>query len=139
MVQQVEITLLLLVILPTLAVYKSTKEGKTMGKRELNEQRELSQNRLNSVESRVKKIKAQYIQANKDWLGAKSKEEGVKALPKGIYYKVLSEGFLGGMCMTVAFYSSMISAASMTSGSDRGRVMTKTVPPPGLSSMRMSP
>jgi len=33
-----------------------------------------------------------YIQANKDWLEAKSKEEGVKALPKGIYYKVLSEG-----------------------------------------------
>ena len=25
-----------------------------------------------------------YIQANKDWLEAKSKEEGVKALPKGI-------------------------------------------------------
>ena len=57
----VEITLLLLVILPTLAVYK------TMSKRE-------------------------YIQANKDWLEAKSKEEGVKALPKEIYYKVLAEG-----------------------------------------------
>ena len=63
----VEITLLLLVILPTLAVYILTKEGKTMNKRE-------------------------YIQANKDWLEAKSKEEGVKALPKGIYYKVLAEG-----------------------------------------------
>ena len=63
----VEITLLLLVILPTLAVYILTKERKTMSKRE-------------------------YIQANKDWLEAKSKEEGVKALPKGIYYKVLSEG-----------------------------------------------
>ena len=63
----VEISLLLLVILPTIAVYKLTKERKTMSKRE-------------------------YIQANKDWLEAKSKEEGVKALPKGIYYKVLSEG-----------------------------------------------
>ena len=63
----VEITLLLLVILPTLAIYRLTKEDKTMSKRE-------------------------YIQANKDWLEAKSKEEGVKALPKGIYYKVLSEG-----------------------------------------------
>ena len=63
----VEITLLLLVILPTLAVYTLTKEGKTMNKRE-------------------------FIQANKDWLEAKSKEEGVKALPKGIYYKVLAEG-----------------------------------------------
>ena len=33
--------------------------------------------------------KREYIQANKDWLEAKSKEDGVKALPKGIYYKVL--------------------------------------------------
>ena len=36
--------------------------------------------------------KREYIQANKDWLEAKAKEQGVKALPKGIYYKVLSEG-----------------------------------------------
>ena len=36
--------------------------------------------------------KREYIQANKDWLEAKSKEEGVKALPKGICYKVLAEG-----------------------------------------------
>jgi len=34
----------------------------------------------------------EYIQANKDWLQAKSVEEGVQALPKGIYYKVLSTG-----------------------------------------------
>ena len=64
----VETGLLLLVILPTIAVYRLTKEDKTMSK------------------------KTQYIQANKDWLEAKSKEEGVKALPKGIYYKVLAEG-----------------------------------------------
>lgn len=36
--------------------------------------------------------KREYIQANKEWLEAKSKEEGVKALPKGVYYKVLAEG-----------------------------------------------
>ena len=36
--------------------------------------------------------KREYIQANKEWLQAKAKEDGVKALPKGIYYKVLSEG-----------------------------------------------
>ena len=36
--------------------------------------------------------KREYIQANKDWLEAKAKEEDVKALPKGIYYKVLAEG-----------------------------------------------
>ena len=36
--------------------------------------------------------KRAYILENKDWLTAKSKEEDVKALPKGIYYKVLNEG-----------------------------------------------
>lgn len=36
--------------------------------------------------------KREYIQVNKDWLEAKTKEDGIKALPKGIYYKVLSEG-----------------------------------------------
>jgi len=47
-----------------MAVYRLTKECKTMSKRD-------------------------YIQSNKDWLEAKSKEEGVKALPKGIYYRVV--------------------------------------------------
>lgn len=36
--------------------------------------------------------KKAYAEANKDWLAAKSREEGVKPLPKGIYYKVLTEG-----------------------------------------------
>ena len=36
--------------------------------------------------------KKEYIQANKDWLAAKAKEVDVKALPKGIYYKILSQG-----------------------------------------------
>lgn len=36
--------------------------------------------------------KREYQQANKAWLEAKSKEEGVMALPKGVYYKVLAEG-----------------------------------------------
>lgn len=36
--------------------------------------------------------KQEYIQANKEWLAAKAKEEGVMALPKGIYYKVLTSG-----------------------------------------------
>jgi FKBP-type peptidyl-prolyl cis-trans isomerase len=36
--------------------------------------------------------KREYIQANKEWLEAKSKEEGVMALPKGVFYKVLAEG-----------------------------------------------
>lgn len=37
-------------------------------------------------------VKKEYVQANKDWLRQKSGEEGVKALPKGVFYKVLSEG-----------------------------------------------
>lgn len=36
--------------------------------------------------------KRDYIQANIDWLEAKSKEEGVMSLPDGIFYKVISEG-----------------------------------------------
>ena len=36
--------------------------------------------------------KKEYMQANKDWLAAKATEEGVKPLPKGIYYKVLATG-----------------------------------------------
>ena len=36
--------------------------------------------------------KREYAQANKAWIEAKAQEEGVKALPKGIYFKVLSEG-----------------------------------------------
>ncbi len=36
--------------------------------------------------------KQEYIRANKEWLEAKSREEGVHALPHGIYYKVISEG-----------------------------------------------
>lgn len=36
--------------------------------------------------------KQAYFQANKDWLEAKAKEEGVKSLPKGIYYKVIAAG-----------------------------------------------
>lgn len=36
--------------------------------------------------------KPEYIQKNKEWLVAKSKEEGVLPLDKGIYYKVLKKG-----------------------------------------------
>ena len=36
--------------------------------------------------------KKEYVQANKDWLVAKSQEEGVMPLDRGIYYKVVAEG-----------------------------------------------
>ena len=48
----------------------------------------------------MKKNKNQYVQANKDWLVAKSQEDGVKSLPKGIYYKVLAEGDRAGATPT---------------------------------------
>ena len=43
-------------------------------------------------EYNVNMNKREYTQANKEWLAAKAQEEGVKPLPKGIYYKVLAEG-----------------------------------------------
>lgn len=36
--------------------------------------------------------KREYAQLNKAWIEAKAQEESVKALPRGIYYKVLAEG-----------------------------------------------
>ena len=36
--------------------------------------------------------KRAYAQANKQWLDEKAQEEGVRALPRGVYYKVLAEG-----------------------------------------------
>lgn len=36
--------------------------------------------------------KREYAKTNLDWLAAKAEEEGVMALPEGIYYKVLSSG-----------------------------------------------
>lgn len=36
--------------------------------------------------------KKEYAQLNKTWIEAKAQEEGVNALPRGIYYKVLAEG-----------------------------------------------
>ena len=47
----------------------------------------LNENGMNKIE---------YMQANKDWLLRKSREEGVKALPKGIFYKILTEGKADG-------------------------------------------
>ena len=42
-------------------------------------------------------IKKDYAEANRRWLAEKAKEEGVKALPHGIYYKVLKAGNSNGL------------------------------------------
>ena len=86
----VEITLLLLVILPTIAVYKLTKEDKTMSKRD-------------------------FFQANKDWLETKSKEEDVKALPKGISRCI---SVTSGNCTSLQRWA-MASSLSLASLVDR--------------------
>ena len=41
-------------------------------------------------------VKREYAAANKKWLEEKAKEEGVMALPQGIYYKVLKSGDANG-------------------------------------------
>ena len=40
--------------------------------------------------------KPEYVQKNRDWLAAKAKEEGVRPLDKGIYYKVIKRGNANG-------------------------------------------
>ena len=40
----------------------------------------------------MKRDKNEYVQANRDCLSEKSKEDGVMAQPGGVYYKVLAEG-----------------------------------------------
>ena len=40
--------------------------------------------------------KKDYIKANREWLEAKAAEEGVKALPKGIFYKEITKGDANG-------------------------------------------
>ncbi len=41
--------------------------------------------------------KREYIEANRRWLEEKALEEGVKPLPRGIYYKVLASGNPAGV------------------------------------------
>lgn len=36
--------------------------------------------------------KREYVQANREWLRAKAKEDGVVTLPDGVAYRVLAEG-----------------------------------------------
>lgn len=40
--------------------------------------------------------KREYIEANREWLLEKSKEEGVQPLAKGLFYKVLKAGDVNG-------------------------------------------
>lgn len=46
----------------------------------------------NIINRPPKIAKREYVEANKRWLEEKAREEGVQALPRGIYYKVLKAG-----------------------------------------------
>ncbi len=41
--------------------------------------------------------KRDYERINREWMAAKSVEEGVRPLSKGVYYKVIEEGNKGGL------------------------------------------
>lgn len=40
--------------------------------------------------------KQEYVQRNREWLEAKAREEGVKAIDKGVLYKVIRKGNASG-------------------------------------------
>ena len=44
----------------------------------------------------MKQNKQEYYKKNVEWLDAKSKEEGVNALERGVFYKVLQSGPASG-------------------------------------------
>lgn len=48
------------------------------------------------LENKKNMKKQEYAKANKEWLLEKTKEEGVREIPGGIYYKVLKEGLGDG-------------------------------------------
>ena len=45
--------------------------------------------------SRPKAADSEYSKANRAWLADKAKEDGVIALPEGVYYRVITEGGSG--------------------------------------------
>lgn len=49
---------------------------------------------------RPKAADSEYSVANREWLEAKAKEEGVVALPQGVYYRVITEGSTTGKTPT---------------------------------------
>lgn len=47
---------------------------------------------LDKISDGMKQNRQEYVRENQEWLEAKSLEEGVKALPKGVLYRVLQSG-----------------------------------------------
>lgn len=63
-----------------------------MNKREYAQANRTSSESRDELAQSMPSRKRGRAQLNKAWIEAKAQEEGVKALSKGIYYKVLSEG-----------------------------------------------
>ena len=69
--------------------------------------------------------KQDYLRANQDFLTAKAQEEGVKSLPGGILYKVISEG-TGTTCPTlrsivcVHYRGSLVNGREFDNSYERG-------------------
>lgn len=63
-----------------------------MNKREYAQANRTSSESRDELAQSMPSRKRGRAQLNKAWIEAKAQEEGVKALPRGIYYKVLSEG-----------------------------------------------
>ena len=67
-----------------------------MNKREYTQANRTSSESRDELAQSMPSRKRGRAKLNKDWLTAKAREEGVKSLPKGIYYKVLAEGRADG-------------------------------------------
>jgi len=63
-----------------------------MNKREYAQANRTSSESRDELAQSMPSRKRGRAQLNKAWIEAKAQEEGVKALPRGIYYKVLAEG-----------------------------------------------
>ena len=67
-----------------------------MNKREYAQANRTSNESRDELAQSLPSRKRERAKLNKEWLANKAKEEGVKPLPKGIYYKVLAEGRADG-------------------------------------------
>ena len=67
-----------------------------MNKREYAQANRTSSESRDELAQSLPSRKRERAKLNKEWLANKAKEDGVKPLPKGIYYKVLAEGRADG-------------------------------------------
>lgn len=82
--------------------------------------------------------KREYAQVNKNWLTNKAQEEGVKPLPKGIYYKVLAEGKADGKHPTPrSIVTAHYTGRTMTASSLTAAVAVLRLPSVSVTSLKV--